>query len=132
MIDMDARLDVVGLVVEDMARSLAFYRHLGLDLPAKADHEPHVEVALDGGLRLTWDTAQEIRKFMDWTSPSGGQRMSLAFRFGSPAEVDAGYAELVALGHPGHKEPWDAFWGQRYAIITDPDGNHVDLFAPLA
>lgn len=24
-----------------------------------------------------------------------------------------------------------AFWGQRYAVVRDPDGNDVDLFAPL-
>jgi uncharacterized glyoxalase superfamily protein PhnB len=29
------------------------------------------------------------------------------------------------------KEPWDAFWGQRYAAVGDPDGNLIDLFAPL-
>jgi uncharacterized glyoxalase superfamily protein PhnB len=28
-------------------------------------------------------------------------------------------------------EPWDAFWGQRYAVVHDPDGNGVDLFCPL-
>ena len=39
--------------------------------------------------------------------------------------------ELVAAGYHGHLEPWDAFWGQRYATVLDPDGNSVDLFAPL-
>ena len=39
---------------------------------------------------------------------------------------------LVAAGYQGGKEPWDAFWGQRYAQVFDPDGNSVDLFAPLA
>jgi hypothetical protein len=39
---------------------------------------------------------------------------------------------LTSAGHTGHKEPWDAFWGQRYAEVLDPDGNLIDLFAPLA
>ena len=56
--------------------------------------------------------------------------MALAFLCTSPAEVDAKYEELAALGH-GHKEPWDAFWGQRYASVRNPDGNQIDLFAPL-
>jgi catechol 2,3-dioxygenase-like lactoylglutathione lyase family enzyme len=129
---MDARLDLIGLVVEDMAASLAFYRNLGLDLPAEADREPHVDVVLGSGLRLAWDTVDVIRSFTDWTPPSGGHRISLAFGFDGPAEVDAAYAKLVSLGYPGRKEPWDAFWGQRYAIVTDPDGNNVDLFAPTA
>jgi uncharacterized glyoxalase superfamily protein PhnB len=54
--------------------------------------------------------------------------MSLAFLCSSPEEVDATYERLATLGH-GYKEPWDAFWGQRYAIVKDPDGNHIDLFA---
>jgi len=41
------------------------------------------------------------------------------------------FARMVAQGHTAHKEPWDAFWGQRYARVIDPDGNVVDLFAPL-
>jgi uncharacterized glyoxalase superfamily protein PhnB len=45
--------------------------------------------------------------------------------------VDAAYERLVSLGYDGHKEPWDAPWGQRYALMRDPDGNGVDLFCPL-
>jgi uncharacterized glyoxalase superfamily protein PhnB len=46
--------------------------------------------------------------------------------------VDATYADLVGAGYEGHLEPWDAFWGQRYAAVNDPDGHTVDLFAPLS
>jgi catechol 2,3-dioxygenase-like lactoylglutathione lyase family enzyme len=127
---MTARLDVVGLVVGDMARSLTFYRRLGFDLPPEADGEPHVEATLPGGLRVAWDTVATIRSFdPGWTPPSGGHRIGLAFVCGSPAEVDATYHELTEAGYRGHLEPWDAFWGQRYAIVLDPDGNSVDLFA---
>jgi catechol 2,3-dioxygenase-like lactoylglutathione lyase family enzyme len=128
---MPARLDVIGLVVKDMARSLAFYRQLGLETPAEAEREPHVEVSLPGGLRLAFDTEETIRSFdPDWTPPSGGDRMGLAFLMETPAEVDQVYGELTSLGYAGYKEPWDAFWGQRYAIILDPDGIGVSLFAP--
>ena len=128
---MQARLDLIGLVVRDMARALAFYRHLGLEVPSDADQQPHVETTLPGGLRLAWDTVETVRSFDPaWTPPSGGARIGLAFRLDTPAEVDQAYEQLVSLGYDGHKEPWDAFWGQRYAIIHDPDGNSVDLFAP--
>jgi catechol 2,3-dioxygenase-like lactoylglutathione lyase family enzyme len=129
---MTARLDVVGIVVADMARSLAFYRELGFDIPASADSEPHVEASLAGGLRIAWDTAETIRSFdPSWTPPTGGPPMGLAFACDDPAEVDATYARLVAAGYEGHLEPWDAFWGMRYATVHDPDGNGVDLFATL-
>jgi catechol 2,3-dioxygenase-like lactoylglutathione lyase family enzyme len=128
---MPVRLDVVGLVVEDMARSLAFYRLLGLEPPPDADEEPHVEATLPGGLRLAWDTEETIRSFdPEWTPPSGGDRMGLAFLLDTPADVDRVYADLVARGYEGYKQPWDAFWGQRYAIVLDPDGIGVSLFAP--
>ena len=129
---MTARLDVVGIVVDDMARSLAFYRRLGFDLAAANDSEPHVEASLPGGLRIAWDTADTIRSFdPGWTPPSGGHRIGLAFACADPADVDAKYGELVAAGYQGHHEPWNAFWGQRYATVLDPDGNSVDLFAAL-
>ena len=126
------QLDVVGIVVEDMARSLAFYRQLGIDVPDAADAEPHVEVSIPGGIRLAWDTTETIRSFLpDYVAPSGSPRMGLAFRLDDPADVDATYERVVAAGYHGHKAPWDAFWGQRYALIHDPDGNSVDLFAAL-
>jgi catechol 2,3-dioxygenase-like lactoylglutathione lyase family enzyme len=129
---MALNFDLVGLVVADMAASLAFYRQLGLDIPADADREPHVEVTLPGGLRLAWDTVDTIRSFdPEWAAPVGSPRASLAFRCGSPAEVDSVYGTLVDAGYDGQRKPWDAFWGQRYAQLHDPDGNGVDLFAAL-
>jgi len=128
---MAPRFEFIGLVVADLAASLAFYRRVGLDIPADADQAPHVEVTLPGGLRLAWDTEETITSFDDsWTPPSGGHRVALAFACDDAADVDASYRALVAAGSPGHREPWDAFWGQRYAVVLDPDGNHVELFAP--
>ncbi|MEU9182215.1 VOC family protein [Streptomyces sp. NPDC048550] len=128
---MTPRLDLIGLVVSDMAASLAFYRRLGLDVPAGAEEEPHVEAVLPGGLRIAWDTEDVVRSFdPSWTRPAGDSRRDLAFLCDSPAEVDAVYAELTDAGYKGHLEPWDAFWGQRYAVVLDPDGCGVSLFAP--
>jgi catechol 2,3-dioxygenase-like lactoylglutathione lyase family enzyme len=124
---------MIGLIVQDMARSLAFYRRLGLEVPADADQQPHVETTLAGGLRLAWDTVETVRSFdPEWSPPTGSPRIGLAFLFDSPAEVDKAYEGLVSAGYEGHKAPWDAFWGQRYAVIHDPDGNGVELFAPSA
>lgn len=122
---------LVELVVSDMAATLAFYRRLGVAIPADADAAPHVDVEL-GSLRLAFDTQETIRSFdPGWTPPSGGHRMALAFACESPAEVDAAFAELTDAGYHGHLAPWDAFWGMRYAVVHDPDGTPVDLFAPL-
>ncbi len=126
-----AKLDLICMVVQDMAASLKFYRMLGLDIPAEADSEGHVEVVLPGGLRMAWDTLELILSFNDaWEEPVG-HRMGIAFLCDSPAEVDALYEQVTAAGYQSHKPPWDAFWGQRYAQVKDPDGNLVDLFASL-
>lgn len=123
----------IGCVVEDMAATLAFYRRLGLDIPAEADKQPHVEAALPGGLLLVWDTVETVRSFMpDFALPAkGGGRIGLAFTCADPAAVDRTHDDLVAAGYPSHLAPFDAPWGQRYASVLDPDGNGVDLLAAL-
>lgn len=129
---MTPRFDAIGLVVSDMAASVAFYRRLGFAFPEGAGNEPHAEAELPGGLRLLLDTEETVRSFLPgWRPPTGGSRAGLALRCADPAEVDSVYEELVAAGCHGELGPWDAFWGQRYASLHDPDGNGVDLFAPL-
>jgi uncharacterized glyoxalase superfamily protein PhnB len=122
----------LGIVSTDLARSLAFYRTIGLDIPPDADEAPHVEVTLDGGFRLMWDPVATVTSFdPSWTAPTGGPGTALAFDCGSPEGVDETFAAVVGAGYDGHLEPFDAVWGQRYASLRDPDGNGVDLFAAL-
>ena len=129
---MSPTFDAIGLVVADMPTTLAFYRDLGLPIPATMDQAPHAEVELTGGMRLMFDSHETIRSFEpDFVPPTGDGRIGLAFRCADPAEVDRSFAELIKAGHRGHREPWDAPWGQRYATVYDPDGNTVDLYAPL-
>ncbi|MER5911046.1 VOC family protein [Streptomyces sp. NPDC001982] len=130
---MTPRFALIGVVASDMAASLAFYRRLGLVFPEGAEELPHVDAELPGGLTFALDTEETIRSFHSaWQPPAGGGRVAIAFRCGSPAEVDALYEDLVSAGYHGELKPWDAFWGQRYATVLDPDGNGVDLFAPLS
>jgi uncharacterized glyoxalase superfamily protein PhnB len=125
-----AQPDMIGIAVRDMPSALRFYRLLGLDIPAGAETEDHVEVVA-AGYRIAWDTVTLIKSFSpDWVEPVG-QALTLAFKCADAGEVDGLYAAVVAAGFVGHKAPWDAFWGQRYAQVKDPDGNVVDLFAAL-
>lgn len=124
------RMDAFGLVVADMEATLAFYRRLGVDIPEGAESEGHVEASV-GGLRMMFDTVEVVQSFSEWEPPSGGHRIALAFLCDGPTDVDATYADMVDAGYRGSLEPFDAFWGQRYATVLDPDGNPVDLFAPL-
>jgi uncharacterized glyoxalase superfamily protein PhnB len=122
-------LNAIGIVAADLRQSIAFYRLLGVDFPE--DGEGHLEATLPSGVRLMLDAEDVVRSFRpDWERATGNQ-LALAFECGSPAEVDDGFEQVTAAGFVGEKEPWDAFWGQRYAQLRDPDGIPVDLFAPL-
>ena len=124
------QLNAIGIVVSDIARSIRFYRLLGVDVP-ETPEEGHVDVPLPNGVRLMLDKEEVITSFLpEWTRATGNQ-MSIAFECESAAEVDEVYARVVAAGFHGEKEPWDAFWGQRYAQLQDPDGVGVDLYAAL-
>ena len=131
---MKLRPAIIELVVSDMAATLAFYRLLGLEIPSSADSQPHADTELGDGMRLMWDTEDTIRSFdPGWSAPGGtGHRAALGFACDSPADVDAAWAEITGAGYEGHLAPWDAFWGMRYAVVHDPDGTPVDLFAPLS
>ena len=128
---MSPQLDAFGIPVSDMARAIAFYRKLGLDFPEGAENEGHVEAQV-GGMRYMLDREDVMRSFdPEWHRPTDGHLVGGAFRCESPEEVNRVYAELLDAGGSTHKEPWDAFWGQRYAQVKDPDGTVVDLYAPL-
>ena len=123
--------DMIGLVVRDIEASLRFYRLVGLDVPAAPPGEAYVQIITPNGYRISWNALSMVKELDPaWTEPVG-HRIELAFLCDTPAEVDATYAKLAAAGYVGHKEPWDAFWGQRYAVAVDPDGNRVSLFAAL-
>lgn len=128
---MEPHLDAIGIVTADLATSCRFYALLGVPAePPPADAQHH-EASLASGVRLMWDSVDLIRKIdPDWQQPTG-HRMALAFDCHTPAGVDATHAAVVAAGFAAKTEPWDAFWGQRYAQVVDPDGNVVDLFAAL-
>jgi len=127
-------LEAVGIFVWAWGRAVAFYSCVGAPFPeAAGDSEHgHAEAGLVGGVRLLLDTEEAIRSFDPaWRRADGSPGVSVAFRCESPAAVDELYSRALAAGGRGHREPWDAFWGQRYAQLRDPDGNGVDLYADL-
>jgi len=120
--------DAIGIVSSDLQRSIDFYNLLGIEFPQE---EGHIEATLPNGTRLMLDSEDVIRNFRpDWKRETGNQ-LALAFACASPAEVDETYRRVVDAGFEGDKEPWDAFWGHRYAQLRDPDGVQIDLFAAL-
>jgi catechol 2,3-dioxygenase-like lactoylglutathione lyase family enzyme len=124
------QLNAIGIVVSEMAASIRFYRLLGLDVPETPD-EDHVDTFLPNGVRFMFDSEDVMRSFRDDWQRQTGNQLALALECSSPAEVDEVYARVTGAGFRGEKEPWDAFWGQRYALLLDPDGVEVGLYAAL-
>ncbi|MBW7876140.1 MAG: VOC family protein [Candidatus Cloacimonetes bacterium] len=123
------KLDAIGIVAQDIKESVRFYRLLGLNFPES--NEDHIEAVTASGIRVMLDSAQLMEQIHPgWQKPVG-QGMVLAFDCGSAEGVDQTFLQITKAGFKGKKEPWDAFWGQRYASVVDPDGNSVDLFAAL-
>ena len=131
---MDIRVTstVFQIFAHDLQRSLEFYRLIGLSVP-EPEGPPHVAVELPGGNTLSFDTEETIAGMHPGWAPQSGSdsRLALAFGVDSPEQVDALFEKVTAAGHEGPLKPYDAPWGQRYATVADPDGNWVDLFAPL-
>lgn len=123
------KLNAIGIVAKNIKKSIEFYRLLGLNFPDFKEGEDHIEANTENGLRIMLDSQDLMKKLKpNWTEPVG-QRMTLAFECESPDQVDILYSKLEHAGFSGETKPWDAFWGQRYACVLDPDGNVVDLFA---
>lgn len=122
----------IDIAVADMGKALDFYRTLGLDAPKGVEDDPQVQIATEGGATLGFVTEELVRKTNpDWVTPVG-QRVTFSCKCDSPEELDETYTRVTRAGYTGLKDPWDAFWGQRYAFLQDPDGNRVDIFAAIS
>jgi catechol 2,3-dioxygenase-like lactoylglutathione lyase family enzyme len=128
-------LNTVSLVVKDMAATIAFYRRLGLDIPQDSvwlasgvGH--HVTVKMPNGFNLDFDS-EAMTKAYDaaWKPGLGGN--AIIFHVPSREAIDEIYADMTSAGYHGHLAPFDAFWGARYAVIDDPDRNHVGIMSPM-
>lgn len=121
--------DAIGIAAKDVKQTIAFYEMLGLSF--KECGEEHFEATLPSGLRIMLDSYDLMKKVNpDWQEPvSPG--ITLCFLQENSTAVDEVFQRLVDSGANSVKEPWDAFWGQRYSSVLDPNGNQIDIFASL-
>jgi catechol 2,3-dioxygenase-like lactoylglutathione lyase family enzyme len=120
----------VDMVVKDVDASVAFYRRLGLPITdAMKWRSHHVGVPVAGGGHFDLDSVELTRGYDPAWGDSGG--VVLCFRVPTREAVDAAFAEVTSAGYEGHLPPLDAFWGARYAIVADPDGNRVAITSPV-
>ena len=121
--------DTVGIACKDLQATAEFYRLLGVQLqPISQDH---FEAITPSGVRIMADSFALMRKLDANWQPPHTSGITLGFCQPRPSDVDALFTTIVEAGFVAKAAPWDAFWGQRYATVHDPDGNPVDIYADL-
>jgi uncharacterized glyoxalase superfamily protein PhnB len=123
--------DQINLVVGDMDATLEFYRRLGVDVAPTVQpwDRHHRTLVTPNGIDFDLDSTEFAGQWnQGW--PSGRTGPVIGFRLASRDAVDSMYLDLIDAGYAGQQAPCDAFWGARYAVVSDPDGNAVGLMSP--
>ena len=137
MTDSNVQLSSLNLVVQDLDASARFYRLLGVDISDKSIWRTstgahHLDLTLPGGVGLDFDSPSLAKVynagFQDQPRKGGG--VVIGFSVESREAVDEKYSLLTNAGYEGAQVPYDTFWGARYAIVEDPDGNHIGIMSP--
>jgi uncharacterized glyoxalase superfamily protein PhnB len=125
------KIDAVSVTTMNMERSIDFYTILGFEFDPRQEEETHVEPRTPkGSARLMIDEVKVVEDIID-KKPKSGNHSSFAIRYDSAEEINKVTNRLIEKNFKVVKQPWDAFWGQRYAIVEDPDGYKVDLYCDL-
>ena len=126
---MKARISVITLGVDDLERSVAFYRDglgLGTDGIVGAEFEFGAVAFfyLQQGLRLAlWPRRSLAHDAGLAVSPPSVTDLSLGHNVSSKAEVDAVMQQASAAGATVVKAAQDTFWGGYAGYFQDPDGH---------
>ncbi len=123
------KLNAVGVTSKNISKSVEFYKTLGLKFPEFKKDDQHVEsISESGSIKLMIDSPSLIFDIIGQT-PAPSNHSAFAIEYKDANEVNKIIKNLKEKGFEVFKEPWDAFWGQRYAIVKDPGGYLVDLYA---
>jgi len=124
------RFNLVDLVAHDFEATVAFYRLLGVEVddgPPGDIRHAHIEF---GEVQIHLDNEHLAALYNSSWRTSVQSRVVVGFQVDRREEVDERYADMTGAGYLGAQPPYDTFWGSRYAVVVDPDGNHVGLMSP--
>ncbi|AIQ46012.1 glyoxalase [Paenibacillus sp. FSL R7-0273] len=126
---MKPRITVITLGVDDLERSVAFYRD-GLGLPTEGiigtefEHGAVAFFELQGGLRLAlWKRSDLAHDSTLSQTPASPTEFSLAHNAGSRDEVDQLMGEAQKAGAVITVPARDTFYGGYAGYFQDPDGH---------
>ena len=122
------RLDGFGLLVEDMAKMIRFYRDvLGFEIK-EAEDASNVYLVKDGTLFLLYgrkDFEKMTSRRYEYVKGLNGSS-EIALYVDTFDEVDAAFKKAVENGATPVLEPELEPWGQRTCYIADPEGNLIE------
>jgi uncharacterized glyoxalase superfamily protein PhnB len=128
-------LGQINIVVRDVRKSIPFYRLLGVSIeeapmPEWAPH--HAGGVAANGVHVELDSLPFAKQWNPGLDEARVGAGAIPFFFvSSREEVDHLHDRVTAAGYRSQKAPDDAFWGARYAIVEDPDGNPIGLMSPI-
>jgi len=125
---MSVSLKTIGIISKNMKETLDFYRTLGFAIPKEADKEENYDFE-NSGIIMGFLTEKLAQQSDPNYQNSTGNSINLQFLCNSSEEVNKIYKKLIAAGYKSYSEPWDTFWGQRFARIIDPDERIVNIYA---
>ena len=125
------KLNAVAVISKNIPQTIRFYMILGFSFPEISPKDTHVEtIKREGEAKLMIDTADFMKDFLH-RNPVPATHSTFGVEYDTPAEIDKIVEELKKANFTVINEPWDAFWGQHYAIVQDPDGYMVDLYSHM-
>ena len=124
---MEPRISLLTLAVDDLERSLAFYRD-GLGFPSEGivgrefEHGAVAFFDLHGGLKLAlWPRASLAHDAGIAVGPRSATEFALAHNVGSKDEVDRVMARAQSAGATIAKPAGRTFWDGYAGYFQDPD-----------
>lgn len=123
------RLDGFGILVNDMAAMVRFYRDvLGFEIKEN-ENATNVYLIKDGTLFLLYrrsDFEKMTSRKYEYISGINGH-YEIALYVDSFDEVDKAFVETTAKGAKAIMPPTTEPWGQRTCYIADPEGNLIEI-----
>jgi catechol 2,3-dioxygenase-like lactoylglutathione lyase family enzyme len=125
------KLNAVGVTASNITKSVEFYTLLGFQFSSFKPEDDHVESIPDADSAKLMIDSVKLATELIGEAPTHSNHSGFALEYDIPTEIDEIVSKIEAAGFKIAKEPWDAFWGQRYAVVIDPEGYLVDLYCRL-
>ena len=126
---MGTKLDMIGIFVNDLNKMVDFYKNaIGIDIEWNGQG-PYAEFKHEG-IRFSMFERQQLPDLLG-TTPEYPQKLNgtfeLAINVGDPENVDKKFQEILSKGGKEIYSPRDEPWHMRSAMISDPEGNIIEI-----